>query len=98
MKAEIISQLVYESYADWNHGGGDRIERIIIPEIPEAGNLAITMIDGKIHLWKNFEKDSTCELVRNVDIPEKVVEEVIKFMKTRDTLSLKFIHLFRKDG
>lgn len=91
MKAEVIVQTVYKSFTDWSHGGGYKIQRTVVPE---ANNLVITIeteSHGKnVYVWDNFEKDETCKLVKEINIPDELVQQVIGFVCRKNELAINF--------
>lgn len=88
MKAEIITETVYEGFTDWSHDGGYEIKRIVVPE---ANNLAVTIDTrntGKnIYIWENFERDHTCIVVKEILIPDEFVREIVEFMREKNELA-----------
>ncbi|HEY0089619.1 MAG: hypothetical protein A2V72_01025 [Candidatus Nealsonbacteria bacterium RBG_13_37_56] len=91
MKAEIISQTVYEGVLAWTHGSGSTIKRIFIPE---ANNLVITPHENNLFIWDNFQKDD-CEIVKEIEIPDELVEKAIGLMESRKSLLKEFRKFIR---
>lgn len=87
MKAEIISQTVYEGGLAFVHGCDYQIQRILVPE---ANNLVITTQENNLYVWDNFKKGEDCQTVKEIDIPDELVEKAISFMKDRNSLLEQF--------
>ena len=86
MKAEIITQMVCEGVLAFIHGESYRIKRILIPE---KNNLVITLDGKNFYIWDNFQKDD-CETVKEIEIPDELVEKAVNFMKSRNSLLKQF--------
>jgi len=87
MKAEIITQTIYEGFLAWGHGCGSTIQRILIPE---ANNLVITPHEDYLYVWDNFQKTNDCETVKEIEIPDKLVAKALDFMKSKNYLLEEF--------
>ncbi len=88
MRAEVITETVYEGFMDRGHGGGYEIYRIVVPE---ANNLAITVDEhntGKhLYIWENFKRDETCKVIKEIQIPDELVKQITEFMKKREEIA-----------
>ena len=88
MKAQIISDVVYDGAMGYIHGMAYEINRILVPD---ANNLAITEDDNNnFYVWDDFKIKDKCKVVREVDIPCELVQEAIAFMNDRNELYKQF--------
>jgi len=88
MRAEIITETVYDGFMDWSHRGGYEIKRIVVPK---ANNLAITIdmqhTGNHIYIWENFQRDETTKLIKEISIPDEFAREMIEFMRKKNELA-----------
>ena len=81
MKGIVIEQTAYASVTDWAHRCGQKIKRIIIPELD---NLAITLHEEQIFVTKNHAMKDNCEKIKEVDVPDELVEQALQYLKVQN--------------
>ncbi|MBI3255963.1 MAG: hypothetical protein HYZ63_03260 [Candidatus Andersenbacteria bacterium] len=87
MKAQVISQFVYDGFMDFVHGGGCEQSRLLIPD---ANNLLIWVHLGSIYSSDSFDPQTEkYTIIREVDVPDDLVLEVIAFQQAQAALHAK---------
>ena len=80
MKAKVISQLVYESFLDFSHGLENKIKRLFIEE---AGNLVITIYRDSGLVFTDFQIESDCEILGEVEVSAGLVAKALTLTKVQ---------------
>jgi len=87
MKALVIALHVYEGFMDFVHDGGQTQSRLLVPD---AGNLCIWIYSGGVFVDHEFDpNEQKHDVVREIEIAEDVVREVIDFKQVEKSLHEK---------
>ncbi len=84
MKAQLYTQTVYESVTDWNHRGSFLQPRLYIPD----ENLEIVVHAGVMRAWHPENIDNLGDFVRELNIPESMVQAALDLRKSQDQANL----------
>lgn len=82
MKGLLVEQTTYQSMENFVHGDGQLIKRLIIPE---KDNLAITLFNNEILVFKDFDIVQAT-ILSELDVPEKLVDHALVFLKAKNSI------------
>jgi|SRR5581483_4051447 len=84
MKAQVITQHVYEGTMDFLHSGGFTQTRLLIPD---AKHLVVWTHQGNVCVHSTFDPgQQEYQVVREIEVSDKFVRMVLAFVQARETL------------
>jgi len=84
MKAEIIEYSVFEDCFQKT----EPVRAIFIHGA--FNNTAITFVDGRLDVIVDFQRTNDCKIIREVEIPDGLVDEAIKLAEMRIKIGQQF--------